>query len=692
MSEETVKKILEDLGLTVKEGEMYVFLAKHEALRSGEITKLIKMDKAEVFRVLTNLQTKGLVEKTLESPARFLSTPFERAIDSFIKYKRDEANLFERTKKDLIRDWNQITKTKQTLPLERFLVIEGRRKIYPRISEMIKETKNQLSSVTTVTGLLRAEQFGIFEEIFAHSSKGKINFRFVTEMANRDLVAMQKLLKKIPKNLANVKGRNSDFDFKLSPRMVIKDEDEILLFINPLSEESLAEKDDVCLWTNCKTIVQSFLAMFEDFWRNSTEITNSAQEIADFPAELESITDIEIAKDRYYKAIQAAKEEIMIITTSQGLVECIRDLPILREYKQQGILVHILAPLTKDNFEPAHDLSQFCQIRHIPTNYMEATIIDGKELFRFNPFDSKQTESKTMFYSDNLSYVKKIESTLKNMWNSSIPLSEKTLESILGPYSSRPSDLILRKKKIDKFVILEEKEKITEQEIINKILNAKRIAVKDISKDLHIMYACGGSAIVHPPKAFNLPDLLFEIHHIEKHSGFGQGDAITVFLWLKTPKGFMFVPAGGLGDNSQGVAFRKGIYAGYPAEENHRLVRKDELQIRVHNNTLFVGWTVPVPLLPPKYILPPACLLIEGYGNVKTDAYSTLMPSGFRNKVERNGFDAFVTFMHPSSKYSGPGTDGFFTRELILTMTPPQESGNSKVKQLSKNATEKTSE
>jgi sugar-specific transcriptional regulator TrmB len=84
LSEETIKQVLKDLGLTDKEGEMYVFLAKHEALRSGEITKLIKMDKAEVYRVLTNLQTKGLVEKTIESPTRFTSTPFERAIDSFI--------------------------------------------------------------------------------------------------------------------------------------------------------------------------------------------------------------------------------------------------------------------------------------------------------------------------------------------------------------------------------------------------------------------------------------------------------------------------------------------------------------------------------------------------------------------------------------------------------------------------------
>ena len=59
------------------------------------------------------------------------------------------------------------------------------------------------------------------------------------------------------------------------------------------------------------------------------------------------------------------------------------------------------------------------------------------------------------------------------------------------------------------------------------------------------MYASGGSAIVHPPKSFNLPDLLFQIHHIDKSSGFGQADAITVFLWMETPNGYKICPSGG---------------------------------------------------------------------------------------------------------------------------------------------------
>ena len=69
---------------------------------------------------------------------------------------------------------------------------------------------------------------------------------------------------------------------------------------------------------------------------------------------------------------------------------------------------------------------------------------------------------------------------------------------------------------------------------------------------------------------------------------------------------------------------------------------------------------------------------IEGYGNIRTVGYRTTEPSGFKHDIEQNYFDAFVTFFHPSSKYSGPGTDAVFCRDYISTNYPPQLNGNGK--------------
>ncbi len=679
MSQEQVLKTLLGLGLTRLDSQVYIYLAKKGPQKGRDLLRGLRIQRQQLYRSLKNLQSKGIVSATFEHPAGFSAISFDKVVDLFIKSKMVEAQLIQEKKGEILSSWKSIALGEATDPDSKFTVIEGRGYIYSKILQMVKETKDHLSTITSVAGLLRADQFGIFDEILAHPLKEKVNFKFISEITSQNVGTTQKLLERIPKNSSNIRGRNPDFGFSLSPRMVVRDDEELFLFINPLAKEPLEEKDDVGLWTNCQTIVQSFSAMFEELWRNSNDMTKMAQEATSSQTRMKPFSNSELELNKYSESLLAATEEIMIMTSSQGLNVCLKNLPLFSEISQRNVSFRIMAPLLNDNFEAAKKLSKICEVRHIPTNYAEVTVIDGKNLYQFKGFNNNEK----IGFSKDEDLVTKTKNRLAEIWKKATPLSNNTLESLIGPYGCRPTDLIKRNRNFDNIQFIEENEKITEKEIVEKIFKAKRIPIKDISKDLHIMYATGGSAVVHPPEVFNLPDLMFEVQHIDKHSGFGQGDALVVFCWLKTPIGYAFVPAGGIGDNPKGVAFRKAEFAGFPAEENYRLVKKDVLQIHAHGNTLFAGWTIPI-TLSSRYILPPATLLIEGYGDVKTKGYTTVMLSGFRNKTEINGFDAFVTFTHPASNYSGPGTDGFFVRDLVVTMTPPREGDKSKVKELEK--------
>jgi hypothetical protein len=72
----------------------------------------------------------------------------------------------------------------------------------------------------------------------------------------------------------------------------------------------------------------------------------------------------------------------------------------------------------------------------------------------------------------------------------------------------------------------------------------------------------------------------------------------------------------------------------------------------------------------PRIVLRP-CIIIEGYGKVHPRAFTYISPSGFKHEVEENYFDAFVTFIHAKTQYTGPGTEGFFYRDFISTNHPP---------------------
>jgi hypothetical protein len=170
----------------------------------------------------------------------------------------------------------------------------------------------------------------------------------------------------------------------------------------------------------------------------------------------------------------------------------------------------------------------------------------------------------------------------------------------------------------------------------------------------------------------NLPEMIIQVFKLNDKSSFGAENRLLIFLQLDTFKGKAFVPVAYVQDHPINLNFRNEGAEVSPAAKNMQVFDKGEFQVQATGDTLFGGWTRPIPLIPGKYVLPPSCLLFEGYGKVNSGIINFPFPRrGFAEKWEYNGLEAFVTFFHPSSKYSGPGTDGRLARELIITQNHP---------------------
>ena len=340
-----------------------------------------------------------------------------------------------------------------------------------------------------------------------------------------------------------------------------------------------------------------------------------------------------------------------------------------------------MAPIISENFEFSQKLSESCDVRHVSEGSLTTILVDGGQLFQFrdpkypkaNPEVLPYFESSA--YTDDFEHVEKAKLILNNVWKNARVLSNVKLESITCHRPEiNPVPEIFRHSKCLKSLLRTEEHTegtITEKDIVNKIINAKRVVAKNPFKDINVQYGSFARTIIHPPSYFNLPDMIIHVWHCNKQSSWGAEDWLTIYLWLETTKGYVYVPVAHVTDNPKVAEFRKGVWAGTPSGQNVILVKKDKLQVRVQGNTLFAGWTMPIPLYPPKHSLPPCCLLFEGHGELKPGVSTTSVPSGRTQVHEFNRFEAFVTFLHPSSKYSGPGTDGFFDREHIMTAYPP---------------------
>jgi pimeloyl-ACP methyl ester carboxylesterase/sugar-specific transcriptional regulator TrmB/KaiC/GvpD/RAD55 family RecA-like ATPase len=309
LSETTIIGVLQNLGLTEKEAEVYIYLAKRGPIKGMEVAKHLRKHKAQIYRILRRLQAKNIVEATLEAPTRFAAVSFEKVLDQFIKIKQEEAVFVERKKKDWLRNWEGISKSRIQPTAEKFAVIEGSKKIYSRILQMITETKKQFSAILSVQGLARGEQFGIFDAAYNHPLKSNIAFQFLTELQKKHLKAMKLLIPKL-KTEIDVRAIESGSESRLLPRMVIRDGEEILFFISPRTDLFLTSKNESCLFINSKSLVQTLIGTFEDLWKHSNNIKDKILEIETGKLMPESFVEKDIETISYDTAFSSVKEQL----------------------------------------------------------------------------------------------------------------------------------------------------------------------------------------------------------------------------------------------------------------------------------------------------------------------------------------------------------------------------------------------
>ena len=380
MSQEQVLKTLVSLGLTRLDSQVYLCLSKKGPQKGIEISKVLKIQKQQLYRSLKNLQSKGIVDASLEHPARFSAVSFDKVVDIFIRAKMAEANRIQESKEEILASWKAMAVGETPDASAKFTVIEGRGPIYARILQMVKETKNQLSTITTVTGLLRADHFGLFESGFNDPPKYKPQFRFLTELSAQGFPVMKKLLAEMKKAKFGFEGRTPELSLGLFPQMVIKDEAEAIFFITAPSEQN-----EVCLWTNCKSLVSAFLGIFEDLWRNAINVNKKMAEIETDKSESESfiVSNAETARRKYYETLERAEHEIVMIDSLENLTTSTRGSEFLKIQVERNVSTKIMVPITTKNWANAQQLSQKYEIRHIPEGYLNTTVVDGKHLFQF---------------------------------------------------------------------------------------------------------------------------------------------------------------------------------------------------------------------------------------------------------------------------------------------------------------------
>ncbi len=116
LSLERVLALLQDLGLSRDEAEVYVHLAKKGPQTINTLKKSLKKNKVEILKALKGLEGKQITTRKIKRSTFFLVIPFEKLLTNYAKIKFSQVKSIEQKRLSMLIDWKDAVK--ESKPIE----------------------------------------------------------------------------------------------------------------------------------------------------------------------------------------------------------------------------------------------------------------------------------------------------------------------------------------------------------------------------------------------------------------------------------------------------------------------------------------------------------------------------------------------------------------------------------------------
>ena len=269
---ELVETMFQKLGLSKNEIRVYVYLARSRERKASEISEALSLHRTETYRILRDLEKRGLVSSVFEKPLKFIATPFERAIDALIEAKKLRIRRLERKKKDLIDIWLSLPKSQvKHERKEVFQILEGDEQIDFKANEIIQNAQREVNVFASEEDLARLYHSGFMDGLEKLSRKD-FDVKLLTNNSPKSRFFVEKI------RLTNMRYVISDV--KDVPTFILVDQEQLLFMIrnNKNNGEKTKRAKIAALWTNYEAFIKALEKLFSTLWNveESLKIVSSS--------------------------------------------------------------------------------------------------------------------------------------------------------------------------------------------------------------------------------------------------------------------------------------------------------------------------------------------------------------------------------------------------------------------------------
>jgi sugar-specific transcriptional regulator TrmB len=256
----TIEETLAKFGLLKNEIKVYLYLARAGEKKAGEIAETISLHRTETYRILRDLEKKGIVFSIFEKPLKFTAIPLDKAIDLLVDVQKVKIRLLEKEKENLMNLWLSIPKTKiEKAKKELFQMLEGEQQVTLKAEEILEKTEREFQ-IFAPDSYLAQLFYSDFTDKLVGALK-KVNVMLLVENSPKSTYFLEQMGWP-KKNCRSVNASNHPG----LPCLMIADKKELLITFHDvdISEEDGEKKKfrTVALWTNYKALVSTLQMLF----------------------------------------------------------------------------------------------------------------------------------------------------------------------------------------------------------------------------------------------------------------------------------------------------------------------------------------------------------------------------------------------------------------------------------------------
>ncbi|MEM2099233.1 MAG: helix-turn-helix domain-containing protein [Candidatus Bathyarchaeia archaeon] len=252
----TIEETLARFGLLKNEIKVYLYLARVGEKKAGEIAEAISLHRTETYRILRDLEKKGIVFSVFEKPLKFMAVPLDKAIDLLVDAQKMQIKLLEKEKTSIVKLWMSLPQHKvETTKKELFQMLEGEQQVILKANELLEKTESELQIFAPAEHLAELYYSDFTDKL--KRKQGKITISLIVDNSAKSLYFLQQI--------GWDKQHCKIVDSSNLPCFMISDKKELLIAFHEhdsVSASSEKKQRTMAIWTNYTAFIWTLQMLF----------------------------------------------------------------------------------------------------------------------------------------------------------------------------------------------------------------------------------------------------------------------------------------------------------------------------------------------------------------------------------------------------------------------------------------------